>query len=179
MDDSPELYFQQIPEPPDDYAPGNVLARLIDGVGFRYYWATEGLTEEDLAFSPAEDSRSIQETLIHIYGLSETIVNASLGRPNVRPNDWSSLSFDTLRFRTLNNLKRASELCRGKTADEVAELSIIFQNGNQSSQFPYWNMINGPITDAIYHTGQVVMLRRVNGNPINPNVNVFLGRTSS
>jgi hypothetical protein len=42
----------------------------------------------------------------------------------------------------------------------------------------YWateGLINGPITDAIYHTGQVVSFRRTSGNPIPKGVNVFLG----
>jgi hypothetical protein len=37
-------------------------------------------------------------------------------------------------------------------------------------------MINGPIADALWHAGQVVTLRRVSGNPINPKVSVFNGR---
>ena len=43
--------------------------------------------------------------------------------------------------------------------------------------FPFWNMINGPISDAIWHSGQVVANRRASGNPINPKVNVFIGKT--
>ncbi|WKN43792.1 DinB family protein [Tunicatimonas pelagia] len=177
MTDTTELPYQQIPDYPADYSPGNILARMIDGLGFRYYWATEGLTDTDLAFTPSEGSRSTQETLVHIYGLSETIVNAPQNQPNIRPANHSNLSFDTLRYRTLANLKQASELCQGKSADEVAELTIVFQREERSSQFPYWNMINGPIADAIYHTGQIVVFRRTSGNPINSKVNVFLGRT--
>lgn len=149
---------------------------MIDGLGFRYHWATEGLTETDLAFTPSEGSRSTLETLTHIYELSETIVNAPQNEPNIRPVDWSGLSFDTLRQRTLANLQKASAFCQGKTAKEVAEFTIIFRRGERSSEFPYWNMINGPIADAIYHTGQIVVFRRAAGNPINPKVNVFLGQ---
>jgi len=179
MVDTPELPYRQIPEHPAEYSSGNILSRMIDGLGFRYYWATEGLSDEDLAFAPSEGSRSTQETLVHIYGLSETIVKSPQNQPNIRPTDRSQLSFDTLRHRTLTNLKIASDLCRGKSADEIAEFTIVFQSGEQSSQFPYWNMINGPIADAIYHTGQIVVFRRTSGNPINPKVNVFLGRTGS
>ncbi len=135
MVDTTELPYQQIPEHPAEYSPGNILSRMIDGLGFRYYWATEGLTKKDLAFTPSEGSRSTQETLIHLYGLSETIVNAPQNQPNIRPTNWSQLSFDTLRHRTLTNFKVASDLCRGKTADEVAEFTIIFQNGERSREF--------------------------------------------
>lgn len=174
--DTINLPYQQIPDYPDDYSSGNILSRLIDGLGYRYYWATEGLTEEDLAFSPVEDARTLSETLTHICGLSETIVNAPQNLPNIQPTDWSGLSFDTLRYRTLTNLQRARELCLNKSADEVADFSVIFQRGEQSSEFPYWHMINGPIADALYHTGQIVTLRRAAGNPINSKVNVFMGK---
>jgi len=172
-----ELPYRQIPDYPKDYSSGSILSRLIDGLGYRYYWATEGLTGEDLAYTPSEGARSLSETLTHIYGLSENIVNSPQNLPNVRPADRPELSFDTLRYRTLANLQRASELCLNKSADEVAEFSIVFQRGERSSEFPYWHMINGPIADALYHTGQIVTLRRASGNPINPKVNVFTGKT--
>lgn len=172
-----ELPYRQIPEYPNDYSSGNILSRLIDGLGYRYYWATEGLTEEDLTYAPSAGARNLQETITHIYGLSETIVNAPQNLPNIQPADWSKLSFDTLRHRTLMNLQHASELCLNKNADEVAEFSIVFQRGERSNEFPYWHMINGPIADALYHTGQIVTLRRASGNPINPKVNVFTGKT--
>ena len=41
---------------------------------------------------------------------------------------------------------------------------------------PFWNIINGPISDALWHCGQVVMLRRASGNPFNSKVNVFSGK---
>jgi len=44
---------------------------------------------------------------------------------------------------------------------------------------PFWNLINGPFSDIIYHTGQVVAFRRITGNPINPGVNVFVGQVMS
>lgn len=175
--ESMALPYRQIPDYPEDYSSGNILSRLIDGLGYRYYWATEGLTGKDLVYSPSEGARNLLETLIHIYDLSETIVNAPQYLPNVRPTNRSELPFDTLRHRTLTNLQRTSELCLGKSADEVAEFSMVFQRGEQSSEFPYWHMINGPIADALYHTGQIVMLRRAAGNPINPKVNVFTGKT--
>lgn len=75
---SQELPFYSIPPAAEHYTAANSISRMIEGLGFRYYWATEGL-------------------------------------------------------------------------------------------------INGPITDAIYHTGQVVSFRRTSGNPIPKGVNVFLG----
>ena len=44
-----ELPYAQIPEAPNEYTVGGVVSRMIDGLGFRYYWATEGLRSEDLS----------------------------------------------------------------------------------------------------------------------------------
>lgn len=171
-----ELPYHQIPDYPEDYAPGNVIARMIDGLGYRFYWATEGLRAEDLDYKPSEDSRTTSATLEHIYGLSSMIVNASRKQPNIRTASEDPLTFDEMRAKTLRNLKEASDLSRGKSEKEVADLAIIFQRGEDKTEFPYWNMINGPIADAIYHTGQIVAYRRAAGNPMNPKVNVFQGK---
>ncbi len=48
QDTQSELPYREIPDPPENYTPGTVVSRLVDGLGFRYYWATEGLREEDL-----------------------------------------------------------------------------------------------------------------------------------
>ena len=58
---------------------------MIDGLGFRYYWATDGLRDEDLIFKPNTEARTTDETLDHIFGLSNVIVNAVKEVPNPRP----------------------------------------------------------------------------------------------
>lgn len=44
---------------------------------------------------------------------------------------------------------------------------------------PFYNLINGPIADAIWHTGQLASFRRSSGNPINSKVNHFTGKVKS
>ena len=46
------------------------------------------------------------------------------------------------------------------------------------SEFPLWNLINGPIQDAVWHSGQVVAFRRASGNPINSKISVFNGKVN-
>ena len=70
--------YYEIPDYPDSYNSGTVAARMIDGLGFRYYWATEGLREEDLKFRPNDMARTSEETVDHILGLSTVIVNTIL-----------------------------------------------------------------------------------------------------
>ena len=61
---------------------------------------------------------------------------------------------------------------------DFSKLSIRFERGGTKMEFPFWNQINGPISDAIWHCGQVVMNRRASGNPLRKGVNVFIGKTS-
>ncbi len=172
-----QLPYHQIPDYPEDYSSGNIVGRIIDGLGYRYYWATEGLTAEDLNYRPSEGGRSILETLQHIYGMSEMILESPQGKPSIRPKDFSIFPFEELRQKTLENLQNASNLIKGKNANEISRFKVTFQRGEKQTAFPYWNMLNGMLSDCIYHTGQLVVLRRANGNPQNPKVNVFTGKT--
>ncbi|MBO0341896.1 DinB family protein [Flagellimonas profundi] len=172
-----ELPYKEIPDYPSDYSSGNLISRMIDGLGYRYYWATEGLTEKDLAYRPSESGRSTLETLEHIYSMSNNILLAPDAKPYIRPENPTPYSFEELRAKTLENLKAASSKVLGKSPEEVESFKVVFKQGDQTSEFPYWNMINGMISDCIQHTGQIVLMRRASGNPQNPKVNVFLGKT--
>ena len=66
--DNEKLPYYELPEYSETYTAGTVAARMIDGLGFRYYWATEGLRDEDLDFKPSEDARTTKETIDHIVG---------------------------------------------------------------------------------------------------------------
>lgn len=172
---SQELPLRQIPTSETTFTPGSVVARMIEGLGHRYYWATNGLTEKDLMYSASEDGRNVLETLQHLYGLSKVIKNGPTSTVNTGNEDLKKFDFQTLRKLTLENLNNASLLLRGKSQEDIATMHVVFKRNEQESKFPFWNMINGPIADAIYHTGQIVMMRRANGNPIHSGVNVFLG----
>lgn len=169
-----QLPYEKIPDYPEIYTPGTVISRMIDGLGFRYYWATEGLGEQDLEFSPGPDSRSIDQTLDHILGLSRIILNGAEQRVN-DPSQvvQDKLSFEQKRSLTLENLKKASKIFTD--ARNLEDYPIIFRSKEGDRSFPFWNQINGPIEDAVWHTGQVVSLRRQAGNPIPSGVNVFMG----
>lgn len=174
--DTTILPYREIPAYPDSFSAENVVARMIDGLGFRFYWATEGLRPEDLAFRPTPEARTSEETIDHILGLSSIIVNALKQQPNVRSGEETSpLSFEVKRKQTLENLKTASDMLKGAGAS-LAESPIVFENGGKRSEFPFWNMLNGPIADALWHVGQVVSFRRSSGNPFNSKVSVFSGK---
>ena len=79
------------------------------------------------------------------------------------------MTYQELRTATLTNLKMAVDLI--SAADSMEEFKILFG----SNTFPFWNQINGPIADAMWHCGQIATLRRASGNPMNSNVNHFSG----
>lgn len=169
------LPYYQIPDYPDSYTAGTVAARMVDGLGFRFYWATEGLRSEDLAYKPSEKGRTCGETLEHLYGLSKFIYNATANQVNDRMAAAEEpLNFEEKRKAILTNFKKAADLLRA--ADNLAEMKIKIKSQQGVSEYPFWNNINGPIADALWHTGQVVLLRRASGNPINPKVSVFAGK---
>ena len=173
----PGIPYYQIPAFPDTTTGPTVLARMIDGLGYRYYWATEGLRPEDLAYEPGNDGQDMTRLIDHLYGLSETILNTALNQPNVRPLPEQELPWEAKRVQTLLNFKRASDTFKTLDPALLGERQLIFQRGDREAAFSLWTMLNGPLADALYHTGQVVSFRRSAGNPMHPAVNVFLGRT--
>jgi len=176
-DAAPDLPYYQIPDYPDDYTATTVAARVIDGLGFRYYWGTEGLREEDLKFKPSEEARTSEETLDHIYGLSFIIVNATMHQPNVSREENRKLTFEEKRRKTLENFKKASDLLKASQSSDMEGFKAVFERGDRTSEYPFWNLLNGPIADAIWHVGQVVSFRRSSGNPFpSSKVSLFNGR---
>ena len=167
--------YAQIPEYPESFSGKNVVARMIDGLGFRYYWATEGLTDDDLSYKPSEDGRATIETLEHVFGLAEGINNAALNKPNLRPSPELNMTFGEMRKATLNLLYGASQELKTKSGSKLSEMKVIFKRVDRESSFDFWHLINGQIADALWHTGQIVSFRRASGNPLDPGVNVFMG----
>ncbi len=167
------LPYYEIPEYPESYNQGTVVARMIDGLGFRYFWATEGLRAEDLIFKPNKTARTTEETIDHILGLSNVIVNSAINKPNGN-NDFSKLTFSEKRKLTLNNFKTAADIFR--KSKDLSQFKIVFVRDDKTVAYPFWNQINGPIEDAIWHCGQVVSFRRSSGNPYNSKASVFTGK---
>lgn len=168
------LPLREIPEAPEEFTAEGVAARLIEGLGFRYYWATEGLRDEDLAYKPSTEARTCAETLEHIYGLSEVAYSAVFQQTAGTSKSTDELSFEEMRRATLTFLAdAASRLRSGEVSLE--DCNIVFERGGAKSEYPFWNNINGPISDALWHCGQVVSFRRASGNPLPSGVSVFSG----
>ena len=170
------LPYYEIPAAPEKVTENTILARMIDGLGYRYYWATEGLVQDDLDYTPGNHGRKSLEILEHLHGLSDMIKNTVTGQPNVRPREGKDLTWEERRHETLLNIKTTSDFLRTEKGNPE-EYKIVFQREEKISEFPMWHLLNGPLADALTHVGQIISYRRSAGNPVNPNVNVFMGKT--
>jgi len=136
-----DMPYQQIPDAPESYNMENVIARMIDGLGYRFY----------------------------------TILNVVTGKPNVRPYEKGDYTPYNMREMILKTLEQASLYLRSGEVS-IEDLQVVFKRGEQESAYPFWNFLNGQLSDAIYHTGQIVSFRRSARNPLDPTVNVFTGK---
>ncbi|MBT5011825.1 MAG: hypothetical protein HON00_02310, partial [Flavobacteriaceae bacterium] len=122
----------------------------------------------------SDDTRSTLQILEHIYSLTEMI--SSSFKKNEFEFTLVKGTYNELREKTLLNLKYIQgEL---KSNPDFSQLSLRFERGGTKMEFPFWNQINGPISDALWHCGQVVMNRRASGNPLQSGVNVIIGKTA-
>ena len=157
-----ELSYYHIPDPPDTVSGASVLARAVDGLGFRFRWATEGLRESDYTFRPDEQCMSIREQTEHIWGLVNWIILSLTGDGKDRPD-----TFALIRKSVLEMIVDLRELLLSMSDNELKNARI--------HDHSFWHFINGPVADALTHVGQINVLRRLAGNPT-PDVNVFTGK---
>lgn len=169
-----KLPYSEMPASAENYTAGNVASRLIDGLGFRFYWATDKLREEDLIFKPDKEARSTIETIAHIYEMSITIKNAATQTINT-PDQRPMLPFNEMRKRSLENFEAASNILRRSSDNDLTQYTLKFKRGEKLVEYPFWNSINGPISDCLWHIGQIVSFRRLSGNPFSDKVNLLSG----
>lgn len=172
-----EAYYYELQDYPNGYTSGLVAARVVDGLGYRFYWATDSLTAEDLQFAPGEDARSIEETVDHIYNLVLILRNAVEEKPTKFPIELESLSYDQKRQTILGNIQASSAILQKSDDADFDRYKMVFQYADGgTSEYPFWNLLNGPIADALWHTGQIVSFRRSAGNPFNSNASMLRGK---
>lgn len=164
-----KLPYYELPAYSETFTAGTVAARMVDGLGFRFYWATKDLTAKDLAYKIDNDTRITEETIDHIFNLSYILLNATLQEERSK-KELSTLSAEAKRVQTLLNLKEASDLL--KVSDDISKFTLNFG----ANKIPFWNNINGPIADCIWHCGQIASFRRLSGNPIYSGINHFTGK---
>lgn len=154
--------YRSVTEYPDRVDGPAVLARLLDGVGHRLYWATEGLTDADYAYKPCEGANTIGGILRHVWGLVNWMCEHILDG-----------SYKAHRPGTFTEQRDAALVLCKKLRDHVISLSDDELSRIVIQDHPFWHMINGPVADALTHIGQISYLRRAAGNPNPGKASVF------
>lgn len=155
---------------PDAVDGTNVMARIVDGLAFRYHWATDGLRPEDYEFRPGGDSMSmleLQKHMLHlVFMIKQTVFNT---------DERETLSSDeptVLREAVLDNLRLVRAHLSSLSDEALQSHEVLRRAGDR---YPVWNIMNGPLADALTHVGQINAWRRLSGNPT-PRVDVFAGK---
>ncbi|MHC4608218.1 MAG: hypothetical protein ACYTAF_15015 [Planctomycetota bacterium] len=89
--------FRQIPDPPPKITAGTAIARMLDGLGFRLHWATEGLGPDEYGFRAAQEQMSISEVLFHVWGLAAWIGKSLDGTVREKPDGDEATRKDALK----------------------------------------------------------------------------------
>jgi len=164
-----ELPYYNLPDPPQKMNASGLLIRFLDTFGFRYRWATEGLREEDMEFQPCDSSMKIGELLRHIHGLISVTDAFITGKTHEK---IGSISLDERREKTLEITVKLRDALH--VLDDEYLGNRLYMVPWAGKEYSLWYLINGPLSDAFTHLGQVASWRRINGNPI-PGANAFYG----
>lgn len=158
--------FERLPAPPTAIDAPGVLTRLVDGLGFRYRWATEGLVDDDADWRATDGSMSLGEVVEHVLKLVAW-TRACLGGA---PRDGEpAAGLAAQRRATLAELVALRAHVAAMTPDDLAAVRIA-----RKDDAPFWFLVNGPLADALTHVGQIAAWRRQAGSPA-PRANVFAG----
>ena len=163
------MYGHRIDTTPETLDGTAVMARMIDGLAFRYHWATDGLREEDLDFRPGPDCMTTLELLRHVDLLASMIHQTVFDAPARAPAEEGDGA--AVRATTLARLGEARDRLDALSDEALAGHRVLRREGQT---FPVWNILNGPLADALTHVGQLNSWRRLNGNPP-ARANVFAG----
>jgi len=145
--------YHTLPRAPDHITAANVIARILAGIGFRFYWVTDALTQKTYEFQPGPDARSILETVDHIWELLNWLYRAMDAKGTPKPAGALPL-----REATLDLIARLEEAFSEMEQEELAAIQVLKE--------PFWPVLNGPLSDVLTHIGQIAMMRRMAGSPV-------------
>lgn len=164
--------YHSIPNVPATITSSHILVRLVDSIGFRFRWATEGLTESNFNFKPCDTSMTIKELLLHIHRLSYM---ANKGFGNQFPIQKEFTNNASIITETLHQYNALSTHLKTMTVEDLNTATFLSPKSSPEP-LPFWYMINGPLADALTHVGQISSWRRIAGNPQPKGVQLLLGK---
>jgi len=154
-------FYQTLPSPPKKISNGAIIARLIDGLGFRFFTATDNLTENEFDFRPVEGSMNMTELLKHMYHVLKW-GQLAFDSKAIKRDDLNS--FEDYRNEILKSCENFRNRVLEMSDEEISKVSIYRKRND--THYSFWYIINGPIADVLTHVGQIASWRRMAGNPI-------------
>ena len=132
----------------DERTEREFLRHTVATVAYRAGNALRGVTPTFADFRPGPGARSPVEILAHMGDLFEWATSMAIGKPQPKiaiPQSWST---ECARF-----------FAALKAFDDVlaSDRPIAFETAR---------LFQGPVADALTHTGQIAQIRRLHGEPI-------------
>ncbi len=161
QDKSKDLPYYELPKYSGETGSGSIMTRMIDELGVEYYWATEGLTNNDLydEFEMPNTSKYLLESL---YQLSELMLSYTLKKEVLLFDNLESLPFEEIRSKTLFKIKNCSEVVlKKRTPNEIS----------------LWDILNNPLSDFLWYCDQLKTYRRQSENLYNPGVYPLMSKS--
>jgi hypothetical protein len=176
--------YNSLPVPPAESPCGaTVLVRLVDGLAFRYRWAVDGLERKDLEFRPCDDAMTLGQLLDHLRYLARWMhINARAAHLGLDPVAYPDCCVglqdpegdpEALIHQTMTALVDLRDYVLELGESGLSKVMLV--GGREPTNFPVWYLLNGPLSDALTHVGQVTSWRRILGKPV-PRHDVFRGR---
>ena len=126
----------------------DILRHMVATVVFRGRVAIDGARSDFPDFKASDDSRTPSEILAHIGDLligSESLLRGEFVEINSAPLPWDK---EVERF-----------FAGARKLDDLLA-------SDQTLAYPIEKFVQGPIGDALTHVGQIVLLRRLAGDPV-------------
>lgn len=169
-------HFKELSSYPDSFSGSTVLLRILDGIGFRYYWGTEDLNEKDISYTPGNGGRTLLQTLDHLYNMLDFAGNILEDKVTEFPEKPTGLGLVELREKTLHRFSEIRDRISSLTDIEIESKSVKGIVKSDPFEVSLWHLVNGPLLDVMFHLGQITSFRRTTGNPIDPGVQPFFGK---
>jgi uncharacterized damage-inducible protein DinB len=143
------------------------LTRLIDDCRMRLRLVLEGLTEEDLNFRPAPGMNSIGNIVRHIGGGSRMMVGEWIGGiEQVRNREEEFSAPHTTLAEVQEILAHEEKVWREVMATMTDEgLRRVISVPQRQFHGPVESMLINLYRHFNYHTGQIMVYRRMRGHP--------------
>jgi hypothetical protein len=134
---------------PKKSTPGTVMAKMVDELGYKYYWSTDSLLNDDLRYT--FNSNNVPRLLLEgVYQMSKNVIDITSENKMKPEVKLEEMSFEDFRKHTLLNLKKAS--------------SILIEN-KEAALFLDWDLFMKSIAISDAYCDQIISFRKSIGIP--------------